>query len=105
MASNNFKWLELLEMATKGLNLQQQKMQKNGQKIPPPKKKNNQFKGFQVLVQMTCHHLKLQNFDKQFVTHLTRHLTVPIHIPSTWQNPVKSQTLTKPKNTLKQTLA
>ena len=74
---------------------------------PPKKKKNNQFKGFQVWLQMACHHLKWQNFDKQFVTHLTRHLTGPIHIPSTWQNPVKSQTLpvTKPKNTLKQTLA
>ena len=104
MASNNFKWLELLEMATKGLNLQQQQNAKKWPKNAPPKK-NNQFKGFQVWLQMTCHHLKLQNFDKQFVTHLTRHLTVPIHIPSTWQNPVKSQTLTKPKNTLKQTLA
>ena len=84
-------------------------MQKKWPKNAPPQKKNknNQFKGFQVWLQMTCHHLKLQNFDKQFVTYLTRHLTVPIHIPSTWQNPVKSQTLpvTKPKNTLKQTLA
>ena len=40
MASNNPKWLELLEMATKKI------------------KKNNQFKGFQVWLQMACHHLK-----------------------------------------------